>query len=128
MKKLIIGSLVGAIILFVWNFLSWVVLPIHLHTVNYTPAQDSILKLLAESGMEDGAYAMPMADNRNAGAFDAAYQDARTKVMEKSKGKPMASVYYLKDGYNENIPRGFLLGFLSVFAACILLVPAFTTV
>ena len=65
MKKILIGSLVGAIILFIWSFLAWAVLPVHLHTFQYTPAQDSILQILANNNMESGAYAMPMADNRD---------------------------------------------------------------
>lgn len=127
MKKLLIGSLVGAIILFIWSFLAWAILPIHLHTFSYTPAQDTILKSLADANMETGAYSLPMADNRNATAFDATYQEASQKVMEESAGKPMATIYYLKEGYDMNIPRGFFFNFLAVFAACIILVPAFTT-
>jgi hypothetical protein len=127
MKKLFIGSFVGSVILFVWSFLAWAILPIHLHTINYTPVQDTVLKILADANMQTGAYAMPMADNRNAGAFDATYHEESEKLMKENQGKPMASVYYLKDGYQMNIPRGFLFDFLAVLAACIILVPAFTT-
>ena len=128
MKKLLIGSFVGAIILFFWGFLSWAILPIHLHTYSYTPAQDSILQILADNNMEDGAYAMPMADNRNVAAFDSKYQEESANLMKENAGKPMATVFYLKDGYRMNLPLGFLINFIAVFAACLLLVPAFTTV
>jgi hypothetical protein len=127
MKKLIIGSLVGAIIYFFWGFLSWAVLPIHLHTVNYTPAQDSLLKIMADNNLKDGAYSMPMADNRNVTAFDSKYYEETERVMKESAGKPMATIYYLEDGYKMNILRGFLFDFIAVFAACIILVPAFST-
>ncbi len=127
MKKLFIGSFVGAIILFVWSFLAWALLPIHLHTINYTPVQDSILKILAESKMESGAYGMPMLDNRNVGGFDSKYQEESEKLMKANAGKPMATVYYLKEGYNMNIARGFFINFITMLAACIILVPAFTT-
>ena len=127
MKKLLIGSLVGSIILFVWSFLAWAILPIHLHTISYTPVQDSVLKILADANMESGAYAMPMVDNRNVAAFDSKYQQESEKLMKETAGKPMASIYYLKDGYQMNIPRGFLFNFIAVFAACIILIPAFTT-
>lgn len=130
MKKLITASLVGAIILFVWSFLAWAVLPIHLHTIKYTPAQDTILKILADRNMEDGAYAMPMADNTNATAFDSKYHEESEKVMKESEGKPMAQIYYQKNGYDMSpmtMVRGFLINLLAVFSACLILVPAFTT-
>jgi len=127
MKKLLIGSLVGAVIYFFWGFLSWALLPIHLHTIHYTPAQDSLLQVMAASGMKDGAYGMPMADNRNISGFDTKYHEESERVMKENAGKPMATIYYLEDGYKMNILRGLLFNFIAVFAACIILVPAFST-
>ena len=127
MKKLLIGSIVGSVILFVWSFLAWSILPIHQHTINYTPAQDSVLKVLADNNLESGAYWMPMADNRNVSSFDPKYQADMEKVMKENEGKPVATVYYIKEGYSMNIPRGFFFNFLAVFAACSILVPAFST-
>lgn len=129
MKKIMIGSLVGAIILFVWSFLAWAILPLHLHTFMHTPAQDAVLKILAESNMETGAYFLPMADNRNVSGFDSKYHEEGERVMKENAGKPMASVYYLKEGYTmgaSNMLKGFLFNFLAVLAACILLVPGFS--
>jgi hypothetical protein len=128
MKRILLGSFVGAIILFVWSFLAWALLPIHLKTFLYTPAQDSILKVLATSNMESGAYAVPMADNRNAKSFDSKYQNEAEQVMKENAGKPAATVYYRKEGYDMNggtIARGFLFNLIAVFAATVLLVPAF---
>ena len=116
MKKLLIGSLVGAIIYFFWGFLSWAVLPIHLHTVSYTPAQDTLLKIMADNNLKDGAYSMPMADNRNITGFDSKYHEESERVMKESAGKPMATIFYLDEGYKMNILRGFLFDFLALFA------------
>jgi hypothetical protein len=129
MKKILTGSFVGAIVLFIWSFLAWAILPIHLHTIMYTPAQDSVLQILANNNLESGAYGMPMADNRNVSAFDSKYHEEMEKKMKENAGKPMASVYYLKEGYTmgaATMLRGFLFNFLAVLAASILLAPAFT--
>ena len=126
-----IGSLVGGIIFFLWSFLAWTVLPMHLHTVMYTPAQDSILKVLAESGMESGVYSMPMVDNRNVHSMmDEKYREECQKMMEANKGKPMATVTYLKEGMKfdgSTLFLGFLYEFIAVLAVCILLAPAFAS-
>jgi hypothetical protein len=127
MKKILIGSLVGAVILFVWGFLSWAILPMHLQTYMYTPAQDSILKILEENNLESGAYLMPMADNRNVtSSMDSKYHEEMERVMAESKGKPMASVFYLREGHIMNsgtMLRGFFFCFLATLAASIVLFP-----
>jgi hypothetical protein len=131
MKKIFIGSFVGALILFIWSFLAWSILPLHLHTFTYTPAQDSILKVLSGSGMETGVYLAPMVDNRNVHGIDHKYMEDSHKYMEEKKGQPMVTLYYLKNGMEfgpANIIRGFIFDLLALLAACILLSPAFATV
>ena len=46
MTKAIIGSIVGGIILFFWQFLSHTILNLHKGAEQYTPKQDSIMAYL----------------------------------------------------------------------------------
>lgn len=115
MKKIFIASLVGAIIMFVWSFLAWMLLPIHANTYMYTPAQDAIMKVLSESNLESGVYGMPSAPTT----------EEAMKVMEANKGKPGAAIYYLKEDPGMGASQmvwGFIFDFIMVFAACTLLV------
>lgn len=128
MKKIFIGSLVGGIIMFIWGFLAWTILPIHLHTINYSPALDTVLQVMANNNTETGVYYAPMADNRNITSFDSKYQEESQKIMEATKGQPAVTVSYLKEGYamgGTTILHGFLINFCAVLAACIVLAPAF---
>lgn len=128
MKKLIIGSLVGAIILFVWSAMSWTMLPINLHTFMYTPAQDSILKVLADNNVPTGTYGIPMVDNRNVSGFDSKYQEDSEKLMKEKAGTPMATLFYQREDTQmgaATFMRGLLFDFLAVLAACIILIPGF---
>ena len=127
MKKLFIGSLVGAIILFIWSFYAWAISSIHLHTYMHTPLQDSIMNTLAENNMETGAYVMPMADNRNIDSKTEEYDKQSQELMGAGMGKPSAVLYYTKamEFNMGTLLRGFLFEFLTVFAACILLLPGF---
>ncbi|HRI24611.1 MAG TPA: hypothetical protein PLZ45_08020 [Ferruginibacter sp.] len=59
MKKMIVGALVGGLILFVWQFLTWGALNLHEAQQKYTPKQDSILSYLNSQFSEDGAYFLP---------------------------------------------------------------------
>ena len=124
MKKILIGSLVGAVILFVWSAVSWMMLPIHLHSFHYTPAQDSILNVLKNSGLATGAYMLPMADNREASAFDSEYQKKSEELMHSCVGKPAASIFYVSSVHDMtamHFIKGFLYNFIAMFCACMLL-------
>ena len=85
MKKMIIGAIVGGIILFAWQFLTWGVLNLHEAQQQYTPKQDSVLAYLGTQFSEDGAYFMP---NYAPGTS----RDEIEKQMKAMEGKPWAQV------------------------------------
>ena len=78
MKKWLIGSVVGAIILFVWQAASWMFLPIHDDSMKYTPAQNAIMDVLSANIKEDGMYQMPSAPTKK----------EQQDMMEGLEGKP----------------------------------------
>ena len=112
MKKWLIGSLVGAIIVFVWQFLSWTMLGIHDAEAKYTPAQDSIVSLLSSTLQEDGIYMLP---NVPPGSSS----EEMEALGEKMNGKPWATVTYKKsyvNGMTMPMVRGFLIDLFLVFS------------
>jgi hypothetical protein len=113
MKKWIIGSLVGAIIVFAWQAASWMVLGIHKDSMKYTPAQSEILSNLSSNLKEDGAYMLP-----NAGPGE-----DHEKVKNDMEGKPWASVIY-HSSFNTNMTMMMVRGFLVSFVLVLLLVIA----
>ena len=86
MKKWLIGSVVGAIIVFAWQAASWMFLPTHDSTMKYTANQDQILSTLSANLTEDGMYMLPSAPTRK----------EQQDMMESTIGKPWASVIYHK--------------------------------
>lgn len=114
MKKWIIGSLVGAIIVFAWQAASWMFLGIHDNAMKYTPAQNEILSALSTNLKEDGAYMLP---NVPPGGD-------HEKVVKEMEGKPWASVIYhssFKDNMTMQMIRGFLVSFVLVLLLVIIL-------
>ena len=59
MKKLLIGAVVGGILLFIWQFLSWTVLDLHYNAYQYTDKQDAIMSSLNSLIDKDGQYMVP---------------------------------------------------------------------
>ena len=116
MKKIIIGSLVGALIMFVWSFLAWMILPIHANTFAYTDKQVVIMQALADNGLETGAYGLSTAPTR----------EEHFKNMQEgtNKGKPVATIMYSKEDIGMGPKQqlfGFIFNFIMIFAACMLL-------
>ena len=114
MKKLIIGSLVGAVLLFSWQSLSWTVLQLHESEIKYTPAQDTILNVMSKSITEDGQYGLPSL----APGYSHKEMEDFGKKME---GKPWALVSYnkaLKSDMAMQILRGFLICLICVLLVC----------
>ena len=116
-KKLIIGALVGGIIFFIWQTLSWTMLNLHGSTQKYTPNQDTILAVLGSQLAEEGSYFLP---NVAPGSTN----EEMEKYYESVTGKPWAQVSYHKAmemNMGVNMMRGFVVDLVAVFLLCWLL-------
>jgi hypothetical protein len=114
MKKLVIGSIVGGILIFIWQTLSWTVLDLHHANQEYTPKQDSILSYLNSQFSEDGSYMMP---HYPKGASNEEMQ----KLMEAAKGKPWVQIQYHKSmdiNMGVNIGKGLVVDIIMVAFLC----------
>ena len=59
MKNSILSILIGALLLFMWNAISWMVLPFHANTLNNIPETSMDRQVLQESLPKDGVYHYP---------------------------------------------------------------------
>ncbi|HEX3024106.1 MAG TPA: hypothetical protein VHP12_02750 [Chitinophagaceae bacterium] len=114
MKKTIIASLVGALLMFCWQFLSWGPLQLHRSAQEYTPKQDSIMAYLNSQFSSDGSYFMPTFPKK-------ATSEDMNKLMKNSVGKPWAIIHFHK-AYNANMgmnmARGFLVNIVVLWLLC----------
>lgn len=110
MKKQLIATLVGGLILFLWQFLSWTILNVHADQFGYTANQDKILESLAQN-LEEGTYMMP-------GLPPNSSSEAHQALMESSAGKPWALITYHKSMNNNmgmNMARGLSINLVTAF-------------
>ena len=128
MKKYFIAALVGGIILFIWQFLTWSLINFHESTQQYTPKQDAIMNVLKSEGLEEGGYMMPMLPKT-------ATMEEWQQFMKNAEGKPWASIQYhneLKNNMVLNMVRGLVINIVTVFLLCWILVrlyaPSFSTI
>jgi len=109
MKKLLIGAIIGSIILFILQFLSWGAMNLHGNESSYTDKQDTILQVLSQN-LKEGAYMLPATPK------DASHEEME-KLMEESVGKPWAIIQYhesMKGGMGMNMFRGFIVDLIAV--------------
>lgn len=111
MQKQLVATLVGALILFIWQFLSWGLIPIHQAEYGYTAGQDKIMEVLNQNLTESGTYMLP---NVPPGTP----HEAAEKSMESHAGKPWASISYhtsLDTSMGTNLLRGFAVDLLAAW-------------
>jgi hypothetical protein len=128
MKKTIAGAIVGGIIIFIVQFLSWTVLNLHYKSQEYTPKQDSILAFLNSQELTSGQYFMPSLPPGSS-------MDDQNKLMNAREGKPWALISYhrvLKENMAANMIRVFLVNVVIVWLLAWILVkisqPSFITI
>ena len=114
MKKWLIGSLVGAVIVFIWQFLSWTILPIHDGEAKYTPAQTELLNSISSALKEDGTYMLPT-------VAPGASMDEHEALMKSMEGKPWATIIY-RSSYKLDMVMPLVRGFLIDVALVFLLI------
>lgn len=111
MKHKLLFSLIGAIIIFTWQFFSYAMPNFHKSASAYTPAQDSILQLLQKQGLTEGMYLLGQPDP----SLSKAEQEASMETMD---GKPWAVINYHKVSSTDMampLIRGLLVCFVISF-------------
>jgi hypothetical protein len=114
MKKIFFGSLVGGILIFIWQFLSWYVLELHRPAYDYTPKQESILEYLNTQFDSSGGYLMPSFPK-------GASTEERETNMKDAEGKPWVQLSYhtsLNTGMGMNMAKNLVTNILMVILFC----------
>ncbi|MCI0449698.1 MAG: hypothetical protein L0Y79_07930 [Chlorobi bacterium] len=113
MKKIIIGTIVAAVIYFLYQTAAWMG-GLHGTPGTYTPKGGEILNYLSQSLGEEGLYMMPMVDPSQPN-----YKEEEQKLHEQNIGKPWAMVFYHKSMMG--MEAGYILiGFLYSLIACLI--------
>ena len=111
MKKMLIGAIVGGLIIFLWQFVSFAATELHYSATRHTPKQEAILQFMTSQQLEDGGYFIPRTT-----------KEASTEEMEKSmnnmKGKPWMRIEY-HNSYNQdmmmNMFRGLVVNVIMIY-------------
>ncbi len=116
MKKTVLGGIVGGIILFIWGFLAWAILPLHEPTLHTVADEDAVINALKPILQEHAVYTFPKQPDMS---VDQAAMDAWT---EKYKRGPSVMMFYKPTGSDPMMPSqmifGLILAILSAWVVC----------
>ncbi|HLX12693.1 MAG TPA: hypothetical protein VKS81_07765 [Bacteroidota bacterium] len=115
MKSAVISGIVGGIILFLWSFLAWVILPFHTASMHWIPNEDAVISTLQPLLTQKGLYVFPHQPYMKA---DEASMQAWTAKVKRG---PTGMIFYDPSGSDPMMPKqmmmGIFLDFLTAFLA-----------
>lgn len=114
MKKTLVAALVGGVIIFLWQFLSFAMINFHKPAQAYTDKQDAIMNFLNSQQLKEGGYILP-------GLPEGSTMQDHEQHMKMAEGKPWASIQYhssLQNNMAMNMVRGLLVNIVIVFLFC----------
>lgn len=109
MKRVVIASLVGALICWVYTALSWMVLPVHDGMFKHTEHQDSILSVLSGTLTEPGLYLTPLPPPGSS-------QSEMMEFDSNMEGKSYAVIHFITN-YKQAMVARMVTGFVLIFIA-----------
>jgi len=80
-KQLALGSILGAIVLFVWSAIAWMVIPWPGEPLRRFTSEDAVTQAIAANAPRSGNYLLPNVPKRTPGMTDQQYAAAQ-KAME----------------------------------------------
>lgn len=120
MNKIITAGIIGGVILWIWGFISWVMLPLHQSTIRPIPNEAEVVTSLGATLTEAGVYQFPAMPQESAGVPQEAQDAAMDAYMLKYRSGPLGLVFYDPHG-REPFMLPQMTGGLLIFmvSACI---------
>ncbi len=120
MKRIILGGIVGGIILWVWGFVAWVVLPLHLGSMKAVPGESVLVESLNRTLPEKGVYVIPWMPAETSGLPPGKLEEATNEYTEKLRSGPVSMIFYDPAGKDPFMTGQMITGlFIFIFAASI---------
>ena len=121
MKRLITGGIVGGITLFMWGFVSWVVLTWHSDTVRHDSSVMAVVEDIEDNLQETGVYYFPPMTTMRP---DETEMEAYTELH---KNSPSGMIFYNAEHLDPMSPSRLFVGLLAdvgaaIFATLLLMV------
>lgn len=119
MKALVLGTILGGLVAFVWSSVSWEVIGWHEKTMVNFQNEDEVSAVIASHSPVDGTYLLPGAPSTT-GLTSEQKKAAQATAMEKMQKGPIMVAAVRRGGFG-SFSRGLIIQLLSLMAAAFLL-------
>ncbi len=122
-KQLALGTILGAIVLFVWSALAWMIVPWPGEPLRHFTSEDAVVAAIKANVPRSGNYLIPNEPQRLPGMTEEQYQKATKDAEDRMNNGPMvfAAVRLEPVSMAKAMIVGFLTNVVAVFLACVLL-------
>ncbi|HEY8203576.1 MAG TPA: hypothetical protein VIF81_02525 [Pyrinomonadaceae bacterium] len=122
-KQLVLGTILGAIVLFVWSALAWMIIPWPGEPFRTFTNEQAVMDAIKANAPQSGNYLLPNEPKRTPGMTDAQYKAAEQAAMDQSARGPMifAVVRLGPMGMVKPLVIQFVTDIILALLACILL-------
>ena len=124
MFKMIFAAILGGIIFFAWNSVSWMVLPWHQQTISHFDNDQVVMEALSANANPEkgGIYLLPKMDHKTKGSnLDEASAEIERTESEKSL-KPFAFISYKPQGSGRSMEDSMKFALINSIFVSILIV------
>jgi len=119
LRSLVLGSILGGLVAFVWSSVSWELLGWHEKTLVSFQNDDEVSALIASHAPKDGTYILPGMPPTE-GMTAEQQKAAKAALMEKMQRGPIMIAAVRRGGFG-SFARGLIIQVLSLMAAAFLL-------
>jgi hypothetical protein len=122
-KQLALGTILGAVVLFVWSALAWMIIPWPGEPLRHFTSEDAMVAAIKANVPRSGNYLIPNEPERLPGMTEEQYQKAMKDAEDRMNNGPMvfAAVRLEPVSMAKAMVVGFLTNVIAVFLACVLL-------
>lgn len=113
MKRVITAAIAGAVVYYVWQMLTWMVIPVHGPTVNGLPNEEAVRDALVAQDLKTGLYAVPFGS-------DEEMMDPNSDFGKRHKEGPVFNIFYNAGGFEPMPPLTMIVGFTTDLAAALI--------
>lgn len=119
LKSLVLGTILGGLVAFVWSSVSWEVLGWHEKTLVKFQNDDEVSAVIASHAAQDGTYILPGMPSTESMTVEQK-KNAQAALMEKMQKGPIMIAAVRRGGFG-SFSRGLIIQVLSLMAAAFLL-------
>src|SRR5947208_14331794 len=123
LKQLVLGTVLGAIVLFAWSAVAWMFIPWPGEPFRTFTNEQAVIDAIKANAPQSGNYLLPNEPKRTPGMTDAQYKAAEQAAMEQGARGPMifAVVRLGPMGMAKPLVVQFLTDIVLALLGCILL-------